>query len=216
MKRLSNIIYYLALIPAIAYGLFLWFSGDAYKWTALFFTITFFLSLIAYVINAVDRYSSLLIFLRPQNQHFHFVSPLGKDALRWSNMTFIMGIIFAYVFGPFLFIAYPDTEKIGVLLCISGLEKLVFWFVSRSMKLFALGLNKNALIINNGGFILIPFGGLKSIESKYDELLFHYGEHEVKSTYRFLPVKENTESFFNALESLCAERNIPVSINRSK
>lgn len=216
MKRFSNSIFYAVLVPEILYSLFLWFSGERFFFTYYFFIVCFVLILSAYLINVVDRYSAMMVFGKKKAK-YAFVSdaPLGKEPLRWSAMTFGVGIPFAFLIGGFFIYALPDTFYSGMVLLFSGIEKLVFVLYSRRNKLFRAGLSSQALIINNGGLTVIPLGGLKGIESKYDELLFIYGENDIRSTYRFLVEEQEQEKFFLQLEKLTSGMNIPVQIKRS-
>ncbi|MFN3341181.1 MAG: hypothetical protein ACK40M_00690 [Flavobacteriales bacterium] len=227
MKRLSNLIFYPALLIGVVYALYLWFSGqpigsgefvytgDPNRWTDIFFKVIFGLVLGAYLVNVVDRYSGLLFFLRAgKNEKILHNAVLGSQALRWSGMTFGIGIPLALLCGGFLMIADTHSFLAGVVVVVSALEKLIYFIVCRGRKLFRAALTPNALVIHNGGLQIFSFGGLRSIDSKYDELYFVYNENNIRSVFRYLTEEKERESFFHHLELMAKDKNIPVSIRR--
>jgi len=212
MKRLSNVIFYLALTPTIIHSFYTYFSGEDWKSTPLFFMITFFIILGAYVMNVVARYSGLLMFLGKKKSDYVFVARLGNTAMVWRAITFGVSIPFALGFGLFFLYATPYTIPTGILMLFTGFEKLIYLLVSSQQKAYCVGITPQMMIIHNGDFKVLSLSGIGAIERKYDELLFVYSASEVKCIPVDLVNEAELSSFHDYLVQLGKTRGFPVSL----
>ncbi len=189
MKNLSNLLFYPAAVTLLVLSLYLHFSGDLGLPNMLLFHILAVLLLVAYLINTIDRYGALLAFSTPAStQRFRLNAPLSAKAKEWPIMTFSISILFAFLFGVLLvrLKTEPWHEYIrlsGYLLLISAVEKSIYLLFTLVFKKFRAGINRQSLVVNNGTLQVILFEKLKSVECKYNEILFiHQEKGGIKST----------------------------------
>jgi hypothetical protein len=213
VKRKSNLLFFLSSSIILLNALYLGFHGEKYKWQETLIYVLTFVALCAYAVNLVDRYGSLGV-IRKFNTRFSFslIISLGKRYQSWRRLTFGTSIAYGLICGVAMIYATEETFYSGILVLVSGIERLIYIVFCRMSDSFRLGISSNSIIISNGGLQVIQLGGISSIETKYDELLFRYKDGEVKSI--FYPVAEEPEQslFEGRLRNLAEEKGIGIKI----
>ena len=213
VKRFSNFLLYFPSCVVLINALYLSFAGEKYSWMDGFIFVLTLVAFAGYAMNIVDRYAAISA-IRDYGNRFSFslVIPLGKRYKAWRMLTFITSIIFGITAGSYMIYATPETFLCGVLVLVSGIEKLVYLVYGSTKNYFRLGVSSNSIILCNGGLQIIPLNGLNKVETKYDELLFIYTDNSVKSI--FYPVSENAlqEAFESRLYELGKEKGFGLKI----
>src|SRR3989344_5688627 len=197
MKRVSNVLYYLSSCLLIVVTYYNYFVGEEYSWIKPLILICTIILFIAYVLNAVDRYTGLLAFMGKSGTNSLTLNiPLGKGPRSWRQLTFSASIFFGIAFGLVFYFLDGCTQTAGAILLISGFEKLIYYLFSSRRKLFRMGMNDKFLMFHNGNFKIISFNGLKSIEKKYDEILFIYSDGSVRVIFGQMVEENNQDKFY--------------------
>lgn len=222
MKDRSNLVLYPVLCVAVIYGLYLYFQGEpffikknSYINDYIFYTAAVFIG-ISYVVNLIDRYSAILVFTSGKKKmNFDWSVPISKTAMTWPNLIFGISIPVTLLLGGVLaFITSqeaPSTFYPGIIVFVSGVEKLFYYIFCRQSKLFRAGMNNNLLIVNYGTLGIYSFNGLKAMEEKYDEILFIYNNGEVKNIKTKLVSNENLPEFYFRVTKISKEKNFYFS-----
>lgn len=213
MKRFSNVLFYISVCLLIITTYYNYFAGEEYPWMKLMILVATIILLAAYVMNVVDRYSGLMVFLNSEKYQFSVNIPLGVGPRNWRRMTFGFSVFFGIFFGAVFCILDAGTFYAGIILLVSGLEKLIYYLISLQKSWFRVGLNENFMVINNGGLTLISFKGLQAMEEKYDEILFRFSNGEVKAIYTQTAADEQQENFLNTLREIAHKKNASINLN---
>lgn len=213
MKRISNVLYYLSACLLIIITYYNYFVGEEYAWIKPLILICTILLFFAYLLNAIDRYSGLFAFIGKKSLATYTLNiPLGKGPRAWRNLTFSASILFGILFGLVFYFLEGGTQLAGAVLFISGFEKLCYYLFSSGKKLFRIGMNEKFLVFHNGNFRIISFNGLKSIEKKYDEILFIYSDGSVKEIFEKMVEAEEEEKFYDSLRTIALLKGASITI----
>lgn len=222
MKDRSNLVLYPVLCVTVIYALYLYFQGEPFFIKKNFYIndYIFYSSAvligISYLLNFLDRISAVLVFRSGKKKiNFDRTFPISKTAMSWPNLIFGISIPVSLLLGGTLaFITSQETPSTfypGIIVFVSALEKLIYYFYCSKLKLFRAGLNNNLLLVNYGTLGIYSFNGLKAIEEKYDELLFVYKNGDVKNIKARLVNDNDLPEFYSALTAISKEKNFYFS-----
>lgn len=213
MNKFVNLISIVILVPsaflafAIQHELEFWpeksaahipYQGQIY--TAIFATI-----LILNLFRIYQKWSVIRAFWKIDN--FRLRVPVKKGWYQSKSVSNLLEAMYAFAFGYFFTQSGDLTRNLGLILLFFGIENIFYVIWVRTKKLYAVAMNKKALILLDRQFQGYYFHGLRKMEKDFDQIYFEYMDGlQLKFPLNSMDESERREVISALLESINQEK----------
>ncbi len=136
------------------------------------FTAVFAFILLINLFRIYQKWSVLRAFWKIDN--FLVKVPVEKSWYTSKSISNWLEALFAIAFGLFFIQNEEFTRNLGLLLLLFGLENIIYVLSVRSKKMYAVAVNKKALILLDRQLSGYYFHGLRKMEKDFDQIYFEY------------------------------------------
>lgn len=135
-------------------------------------TAVFAVILVLNLIRVYQKWSILRAFWKTQNLQLKI--PVKKSWYNSKNLPNYLEALYALAFGYFFIQNDITTKNLGLALLFFGLENIFYVIWVRVKNLYAVAINKKALILLDRQFSAYYFHGLRKMEKDFDQIYFEY------------------------------------------
>lgn len=180
MNKFVNFLSVIILIPsaflafAIKEGLEFWPEKNAadIPYKTQIYTGVFAFILLINLFRVYQKWSVLRAFWKIES--FQIKVPVEKSWYTSKSVSNWLEAVFALAFGYFFVQNAEWTRNLGLILLIFGLENIFYVIWVRSKNLYAVAVNKKALILLDRQLNGYYFHGLRKMEKDFDQIYFEY------------------------------------------
>jgi hypothetical protein len=180
MNKLINLLSIVVLIPsaflafAIVNELEFWPEKSAahLPYQKQIYTAVFAFILIINLFRVYQKWSIIRAFWKINN--FKIRIPAQKSWYTSKSVSNWLEVLYALAFGYFFTQLGDLTKNLGLALLFFGAENIFYIIWVRTKNLYAVAINKKAMILLDRQFSAFYFHGMRKMEKDFDQIYFEY------------------------------------------